>query len=372
LPQAETFAVKIKTSILILAIIIPLALGCAWWLRSAAAGDSGGASEPTGTAAAGSGIPVRVLELVPQPFAREHRFNGTLEARENVVIRSELAGRVAAIHFEDGDSVKRGDILLELDNREWAAQLKAANEELELARLNAVRLQQLFGNNVVTERERDEASSRQAVLAAEVEQLKTRLERATIVAPFDGVLGFREVSPGALLEPASLITSLAMIDPLLVDFIVPEALRGSIEKGAEIALTIAGDEKTRTAQILLWESSIDRTTRTLRVRARLDNPDGKLLPGAFARVSLQSINKEAIVIPSEALIRGLADVSVFVEENGKAQRRVVRVGSRNGDSVEILEGLQGGDRLIFRGMQRARSDGPVEIIEERKQSTEAS
>jgi membrane fusion protein (multidrug efflux system) len=338
-------------------------------MRSASASETGDQASPS--AAATAGIPVRVLELTAQSFAREHRFNGTLEARENVVIRSELAGRVAAIHFEDGDTVTRGDVLLELDDREWAAQLQAAREEQELARLNAVRLELLFGNNVVTERERDEAVSRQLVLAAEVEQLETRLERATIVAPFDGVLGFREVSPGALLEPSSRITSLTTVDPLLVDFMVPEALRRSIVRGAEIAVNIAGEESAKTATIQMWESSIDPTTRTLRVRARLENPDGRLLPGAFARVTLRSINDEAVVIPAEALIRGLADVSVFVVEDGKAQRRVVRVGSRDGENVEILEGLQSGDRLIFRGMQRARSDGPVEIIEERKQSSEA-
>jgi membrane fusion protein (multidrug efflux system) len=338
-------------------------------MRSASASETGDQASPS--AAATAGIPVRVLELTPQSFAREHRFNGTLEARENVVIRSELAGRVRAIHFEDGDTVTRGEVLLELDDREWAAQLQAAREEQELARLNAVRLKLLFGNNVVTERERDEAVSRQLVLAAEVEQLETRLERATIVAPFDGVLGFREVSPGALLEPSSRITSLTRMDPLLVDFMVPEALRRSIVKGAEIGVNIAGEESAKTATIQMWESSIDPTTRTLRVRARLENPDGRLLPGAFARVTLRSINEAAVVIPAEALIRGLADVSVFVVEDGKAQRRVVRVGSRDGENVEILEGLQSGDRLIFRGMQRARSDGPVEIIEERKQSSEA-
>jgi membrane fusion protein (multidrug efflux system) len=261
--------------------------------------------------------------------------------------------------------------LLELDDREWTAQLKSAREELELARLNAVRLELLFGNNVVTERERDEAVSRQLVLAAEVEQLEIRLERASIVAPFDGVLGFREVSHGALLEPSSRITSLTTVDPLLVDFMVPEALRRSIVKGAEITVNIAGEETPRTATIQTWESSIDPATRTLRVRARLDNADGTLLPGAFARVTLRSINKDAVVIPSEALIRGLADVSVFVVEDAKAQRRVVRVGSRDGENVEIMEGLQSGDRLIFRGMQRARSDGPVEIIEESKQTSEA-
>ena len=335
---------------------------------------SASASEPDAQAsapgAAMSGIPVRVLELTPQSFAREHRFNGTLEARESVVIRSELAGRVSAIHFEDGDTVKRGDILLELDDREWAAQLEAAREEQELARLNSARLELLFGNNVVTERERDEAVSRQRVLAATVEQLETRLERATIIAPFDGVLGFREVSPGALLESSSRITSLTTVDPLLVDFMVPEALRRSIVKGAEIVVKIAGESTPKTATIEIWESSIDPTTRTLRVRARMQNPDGTLLPGAFARVTLRSINDEAIVIPAEALIRGLADVAVFVVEDGKAQRRVVRVGNRDGENVEILEGLQSGERLIFRGMQRARSDGPVEIVEERKQSSE--
>lgn len=359
-----------KTIILLPLILLPLIAGGVWLLRAGANGN-GEATGGNGVATPPEqGIPVRVIELTPQPFGREHRFNGTLEAREHVVIRSELAGRIQAIHFEDGDKVERGTVLLELDDREWAAELEAVREELELARLNAERLRQLFENNAVTQRERDEAVSRQAVLAAQAERLQTRLDRAKIKAPFDGILGFREVSLGAFIEPATRITSLTLLDPLLIDFIVPEALRTSIERDAEVQVSIAGENEPRSARILLWEPAIDRNTRTLRVRAIMNNPGDKMLPGAFVRVSLQTINPEAIVIPSEALIRGLADVAVFVVEDVKAQRRVVRVGTRNGESVEILEGLDAGDRLIFRGTQRARSGGPVDIVDERRQSAE--
>jgi membrane fusion protein (multidrug efflux system) len=359
--------VKIKIIIWVLAITLMLIISSIWWLRASGVQTTNSPSAQASGMRGGS-IPVRLLELSPQPFVREYRFNGTIEAREHVMIRTELAGRVAAIHFEDGDSVKAGDILLELDDREWVAQLKAAREELKLAKSNALRQQLLFVNNVTTERARDEAVSRQAVLEAEVERLTIRLEKAKIVAPFDGLLGFREISLGALLEPASRITSLTTVNPLLVDFIVPEALLDFIAKGAEIDVAIAGEAGPETARIQIWEPSIDRTTRTLRVRAVMDNPQGSILPGAFVRVTIKSINSDAMVIPAEALIRGLADVAVYVVEEGKAQRRIVRVGSRDGENVEILEGLNAGDRLIFRGMQRARAGVDVEIIEERKQA----
>ena len=328
---------------------------------------------PNGSGQQGRGDPaVKTITLVTQPFGREQVYNGSFRAREHVVLRSEISGRVSAIQFDDGDTVQKGDLLIEIDERELRAEREARAEELKLAELNADRLEALYRSNAITQRERDEAVSRRNVLAAEVRNIDVRLDRTRILAPFSGVLGFREVSLGALLQPDTEITTLQAVDPILVDFSIPERFRPDFSRGMPVNIRVSGFDQTFEGQVSVSNPQVDPMTRTVTIRAQVDNPDHLLLPGSFARVTVEQVNEEAILVPAVAVIRGLADVSVFVVDDGEVKRQVVRVGNRTDDSVEILEGLSAGAEVIVSGTQAVREGGGVNIVETSEQQPRRS
>ncbi len=328
---------------------------------------SGNGEEEAAPRAARSDPAVETLKLIEQPFGREQVYNGTLRAREHITIRTEVSGRVAAIHFEDGAEVEKGTLLLEIDDRELRSDRDARAEELELAKLNADRLEALFLTNAITQRERDEAVSRRNVLAAQVENISVRLEKTKIYAPFSGVLGFREVSLGALLQSDSPITDLRAVNPILVDFAVPERSRTHFRKGMPVTIRVSGFDEAFEGEVTVTDPSVDPMTRTITIRARVENPDRTLLPGSFGRVSVREVNENAILVPAVSVVRGLAEVSVYVVEDNTAKRRTVRVGHRGSEFVEVLEGLSAGDELIVRGTQSVRQGSGVNIVESAEQ-----
>lgn len=304
---------------------------------------------------------VRTQRLEPQPFESRLVFNGTLLAEHSIALRSELTGKVAAIHFSDGQKVSTGDLLLEIEDDELQAELRSVREQLAFASTNAGRLQNLFASGSVTANERDDAVSQRDVLRAELARLQARLDKSQVRAPFDGTLGLRQVSQGELIEANTPITTLQTLDRLQVDFSIPERYAGRIGPGTRLALAVSSQDRKFSAVVRAVDPQIDSETRTLIVRADVDNAGRVLMPGNYARVELVSRQENALVVPSIAVLQSLDTISVFTVEDGIAVRHEVETGHRDRQSVEILRGIEAGAEVITSGIQNVREGQPVKV-----------
>lgn len=328
----------------------------------------GGEASSQGRAAAGRGKRegrVVVVERVqPTNLAQSLDLNGTLRASESVDLRSEIAGRVASIHFTDGQSVKKGDLLVRIDARELVAELTAARTKLQLAEQTERRQTSLMERGLVSQQEYDKAVSERAVLAAQASLLGVRSGKAAIRAPFDGRVGLRQVSPGEMVTQNTLIVNVRRLDPLHLDFSVPERYQGQVGVGMELTLTVEGVEGQFAATVVAIDPQVDEATRMLQMRALVQNPHAVLLPGNFARVSLVLKQFDgAMMVPSTAIESSLYEAAVFVvDDGGLARRRVVTLGLRDEERVQVLTGLAVGDRVVVRGIGMV--DGaPVRVVE---------
>lgn len=309
-----------------------------------------------------SGAPaVRTQRLRPQPFASTLTFNGTLVADKSIEIKSELRGKIDRIAFTSGQQVSTGDLVVTIESGELAAELASVREQLELAETNAERLQSLFERGSVTASERDDAVSRREVLRADQRRLEVRLQKTRILAPFAGTLGLRRVSPGDLIEAETLITTLQTVADLKVDFSVPERYRALVQPKVPLTLFVAGYDEPFQATVQAVDPRVDIATRTLTVRAEVDNSSRKLLPGNYARVELINRSDDALLVPSLAVLQSVDAVSVFTVKDGVAVRREVETGERSASRVRILDGLEPGDEVITSGIQSVRDGQPVNV-----------
>ena len=255
-------------------------------------------------------------------------------------------------------------MLVELDDSELKAQRERAVHRVELARRREVRQRQLRDDGLISDSEYDSARTELDVLQSELALVEAQLEKTAIRAPFGGVVGLRYVSPGAHVTPQTRIASLQDLDPMKVDFTVPERYADRIRVGQRVELSVAGSERTYAAEIYAVEPAVDATTRSLVVRARLANPDGRLRPGAFADVSVVVAEvPRALSVPSVAVIPELGGKKVFVVEDGVAVARPVETGIRTDVAVEVTSGVAAGDRVIVSGLERVKAGDPVEARE---------
>lgn len=290
-------------------------------------------------------------------------LNGTLYSLESIDLKSEISGKITSVHFEDGQKVKSGDILVKMSDRELRAEAASIKAKLELAKRQAERKTGLFSRGLISETEHDVALNEQDVLSAQVELLRVRIAKTVLRSPFDGRIGLREVSPGAVINPDVTISSIQKLDPLHLDFSVPERYQSMVKPGMPVSLNVAGYEQEFVGRISATSHQIDEITRSLRLRAIVPNPEEILLPGNFATVSLTLKEyHNTVLIPASALEQSINDAWVYlVDANNLAKQRPVTVGVRQADSIQILSGLNVGDRVVSRGIGLA--DGiPVRVI----------
>ena len=316
------------------------------------------------TAPSAKTLRVRAHRVVPIQLTERLTTTGTVRANEEVEIVSEISGKVSEIHFEEGSRVVAGDLLLKIDDSELAAEQQRALYRVELAERAEVRQKQLLDDGVISSETYDVALGELNVLRAELQLIEAQLLKTEIRAPFGGVIGLRWVSPGSFLSSQTRIASLNDLDPVKLDFTVPERYSALMTVGDQISFEVEGFERTFPGTIYAVEPSIDATTRSLRVRARCPNPDGVLVPGAFANVDLvlRSIS-DALTVPSIAVIPELGGKKVFVYEDGAAQPRSVETGIRSETAVQITNGLDEGDLVIISGILQMQPGLEVEIEE---------
>jgi membrane fusion protein (multidrug efflux system) len=329
--------------------------------RVGAAADRGGG----GKSGEKSVLRVSAVTLQPSSFAEVVTATGTLLAEEGIELQPETNGKIAAIHFREGSPVRKGDLLVKLNDADLRATLSRAKFRKELAMLREKRISQLLKQGVARQEEYDTALNELNVQDAEIELSQAQLAKTEIRAPFDGVIGLRFVSEGAFVNATTRIATLQRIDRLKVDFSVAEKYAARVRLGSPIRFTIAGGDREFGGEIYAFDPRIEAGTRTVLIRALCPNPHGRLLPGAFANVAvtLAQLN-DALMVPAVAVIPGLNEKNVFVIKDGKAERRAVETGTRLESTVHVLSGLTAGDTVITSGLQQMRPGQAVSVITE--------
>jgi len=335
-------------SILAFIILIPIFFAC-----------NNKGNEPAKPAAA-KPVEVRAVIAEPKPVENKIFSTGSILANEEVEIRAEVPGRVTRINFQEGSAVKKGDLLVKINDNELLAELKKLELDEKLASDDVFRKEKLIELKAVSQEELDIARGQLGTIQAQIELVKARLEKTEIFAPFAGRIGLRYISPGGYISSAMLIARLLQTDPVKIEFTVPEKYIGSVSQGMEVAFTIAGSDSVFSGQVYAIEPRIDPSTRSFTVRARCQNPGGVLVPGAFAKVTaiLERI-PDAIVLPSDALIPDIKGEKAYLCRNGKATAVYVTTGIRTETDVQITSGINPLDTVITSGLLQIREQMSV-------------
>jgi membrane fusion protein (multidrug efflux system) len=280
-----------------------------------------------------------------------------------------VAGRIVALGFEEGQKVRRGQVLLQLDSSVERAELAQAQAQVALARTNANRAAELTQRGAGTQRALDEARATLRTAEAQIHLNQAKIEKMTVVAPFDGVAGLRKVSVGAFVQAGADIVNLEQIDPLKVDFRVPEVFLAGVRTGQRIALSVdALSGEQFTGEVTAIDPLVDAAGRSIVIRARLSNPDDKLRPGVFARVTLTLATREnAVFVPEQSLVSKGEQQFVYKVVAGADGKKVVRhtevkLGVRKGATAEIVEGLAAGDVVVTGGLLKVQDGMPVQVV----------
>jgi membrane fusion protein (multidrug efflux system) len=353
-------------------LILMLALGVLggvgfYWKHS----TSSPAPKPESKAALKSGppkgLPVKVDNVRAGTIREEVSAVGTLLAHESVMLRPEVDGRIAEIHFTEGQSVRKGAKLVTLDASEIEARLAAADAEVNLNRGRLKRAEELHGKKFISAQALDEARENLNQSSARQAEARARLDKMAIVAPFDGVVGLRQASPGAYVKAGQDIARLEGLGLLKVDFRVPEVFLRKLRAKQAVQVTVdafAGEEFRGT--IFAIEPAVDEQTRTVLVRAQIPNPGVRLKPGMFARVSLVLDTREnALLVPEQALVPRGAERFVFRVADGKAVMTKVETGLRRPGEVEIVNGLTAGEAIVVDGQLRLQDGSAVAVMAEK-------
>jgi membrane fusion protein (multidrug efflux system) len=337
-----------------------------WQWRAQVSQMSAGAGRPGGPPP-GMGVPVEAEPVRIAEMRQDVTAVGTLLADEATEVRPEVAGRIVAFGFAEGQAVARGTVLVQLDDSVPRAELADAEAKAELARVNATRAEELFGRGAGSARARDEALAALRTTAAAVELARARLDKYRIVAPFDGIVGLRRVSPGEFVNAGQSLVNLVNIDPIKVDFRVPEALLPNVRVGQTLALRVDSfPGRSFAGEVYAIDPAADAAGRSIALRARLPNADGTLRPGLFARVTLTlRADPRAVVVPETAVVPMGTGTIVMVVADGRAQPRPVRVGIRRGADVQITEGLREGDVVVTAGHMKLQPGVPVMVAGQR-------
>jgi len=313
----------------------------------------------------GAPVGVEVAQAETVALAETVSAVGTLRAAESVVLRPEIAGRIARIGFEGGARVRRGDLLVALDAAIPLAETEQTRAELELARANYQRTDDLARKQFVSERARDEAAANLQVLEARLKLAQARLSKTEIRAPFGGVLGLRNISVGDFVRDGADLVVLEDVSSMQVDLRLPERFFGQLRRGQPIQIEFdAWPGRQFKALLEAVDAQVDANGRSVIARGRLANADGALRAGMFAKASLTLSEKPgAIMIPEEAVMPTGSELYVYRIEDGKAIRTKILTGQRRGGRVEVVEGLQPDARVVTAGQLKIQRDGqPVRIL----------
>jgi membrane fusion protein (multidrug efflux system) len=298
-------------------------------------------------------------------FAEELGALATLKARESVDITANVTEKVQAVRFKDGDRVKAGEVLIELVRDEEYSRLQQARAEVAQQTAELERTETLARDNIATPSERDAQRTRLQTATAALRTIEAQLGDRLVRAPFAGVLGLRRVSPGSLVSPNTVITSLDAIDSLYADIPLPERFLAQLSVGQDVSLkTDAYPDLEVSGRVAAIDGRVDPMTRSVTVRAEVPNTDGKLRPGMLLRARLRAGKRTSMAVPETALVQRASRAFVYtLDENKKVALRDVQVGRRSPGWVEILAGLKGDEQVIHEGTHRVAPGDSVKVVD---------
>lgn len=317
--------------------------------------ESGEVNQSPSRSAGSSTVNVKGVVVDTSEIANQIISPGTFEAYEQLNITPEIAGLIRRIHFSEGDRVRKGQLLISMDDREIEGEIKKLELEIELAEDELHRAERLFEIQAISEEELQRIKNTTSTLEAEKDLLQIRQSKLNVYAPFSGQIGLRHISEGNYISPGARIATLHQLNPIKLDFDVPETYINQIGVGSQVNFAMVGEknqnQEPHVATIYAVEPGVDPQTRTMRVRARVNNERGIFLPGRFAQVILRvDVNPKAVLVPAEAVIPVIEGQIIFVSKNGKAERIPIETGIRTGNLVEIKKGLNPGDTVITTGL----------------------
>ena len=360
----------------LLAVVVLLVIGAGGYYGmygSPFARTEQGAARETGPGAAtGGGQPRRDRRGAPVEVALARKGSatddlwsvGSLRSDESVQISTEVAGRIAEILFIEGGDVKAGNVLIKLDDALATADVADARANLTLAQSNFDRARSLSRSGSGTERVLDESTAALDRARSAVQLAETRLSKLSITAPFPGRMGLRMLSVGAYATPGQPMVNLEKIDQLKLDFRVPETVLTQVSKDQDVELRVdAFPERVFPGRVYAIDPQVDVNGRSLRIRARIENPNLALRPGLFARVIIKGLEERQVVrVPESAVVARGDDRIVFSIVGGKAKENKVSVGRLRAGAIEILQGIEEGTQVIVAGQMNLRDGAPVEIV----------
>lgn len=348
---------KNKTLIIIVILIAVLAFIKIQFLRNEVA-------TPT-MPAPGKPQSAKVMGLLLKEEVVDNKIfvTGSVLSNEEVSLMPEISGKIIAIRFKEGSTVNKGELLVKINDADLQAQLKKLKLQEKLAAEKEVRQKKLIDINGISKEEYDATLTQLNSVKADIEVLQAQIAKTEIYAPFTGTIGIRKISEGAYVTTSTLIATIQQINPLKIDFSLPEKYSSTVQVNDQLEFTIDGNLSKYKATVSAIEPKVDINTRTLQVRAITSNEKGNIFPGCFANIELQmSKNEKSILIPTQTLIPILKGAKVYVSKNGVAEERKVITGVRSSDKIQIIEGLNAGDTLITSGLMSLKPGSVLKFI----------
>ena len=284
-------------------------------------------------------------------------ISGTLRPFEETVLMPEMPGRVVMVNLPEGQLVKKGTLLLKIFDGDLQAQLKKAQTQYEIGKQILDRQAELLKVDGISQVEYDQQELQVTSILNDIDLLKAQISKTAILAPYDGVIGLRNISLGAQVTQSTPIATIRESDKLKLDFSVPGKYSSMIHKGTKVKFSVEGDEKKYDAEVMATEEGIDLNTRNLKARAIVEAHAPTLTPGAYASVELRlSENRNALMIPTQAIIMKERSKSVIVSRGGKAVFVPIQTGVRKAGTLEVIQGLSAGDTVVVTGVLFIKPD----------------
>lgn len=297
-----------------------------------------------------------------ETFEHEYTASGSLLPNEEIEVHPEISGRVTSINFKEGAPVRKGQLLIQLYAADIQAQIQKLRAQRQLQVKNAQRGKELLNIGGISRQEYETTQTEISSIDADIAMAQAQMRATKILAPFDGVIGIRNISVGAVITPTTLITTIQQVNPLKIDFTVPSEYKDNLANGKNVLFTISDNLDTFSGKIKSIDPGANPNTRTIRVQATVPNPGNKFTAGSFARVIIPfESDNNAILIPSQAVIPTTREKKVAVIRNGKAEMLTVTLGVRTEDKVEIMQGLSAGDTVIITGLMQVKPGMDVKV-----------
>ncbi|MCK5368578.1 MAG: efflux RND transporter periplasmic adaptor subunit [Cyclobacteriaceae bacterium] len=307
-------------------------------------------------------LQVEAKIINPGRIENKIKITGAILANESVALKSEISGKIEKIYFQEGQHVKQGTLLLAINDDEMVAQVERLKYTQKLNEDIEYRLRQLLEKEAISREEYEIGLTTLNTTLSDIKEREARLSKHKLYAPFDGIIGLRQVSEGSYLSPSDLVVNIYNINPIKVEFSVPGKYSSLINKADSISFVIEASENIFTGIIYAFEPRIDPRTRTLKIRAICKNDDEILMPGQFVNIDYTlNVLPDALMVPSESVIPELNSHKLFTYKNGLVSQEAVDIGLRTEKAVQITQGIFPGDTVITTGILQIRHGLPVNI-----------